>query len=173
MFVSFPNCERGDRGESRGTADFSAEWTAAMRRISANTPGRHLELVVDMSSPTILVVDDEPLIRWSVAETLADSGYRVKEAGDARSALQAMAVPGTQTDAVLLDLWLPDSQNLTALSAIRDMSPTTPVIVMTAHGTDDLSKDARSRGAFMTLQKPFDMSVLLPLVEAAVASSRA
>jgi len=144
-----------------------------MRRISANTPGRHLELVVDMSSPTILVVDDEPLIRWSVAETLADSGYRVKEAGDARSALQAMAVPGTQTDAVLLDLWLPDSQNLTALSAIRDMSPTTPVIVMTAHGTDDLSKDARSRGAFMTLQKPFDMSVLLPLVEAAVASSRA
>jgi DNA-binding NtrC family response regulator len=125
-----------------------------------------------MSSPTVLVVDDEPLIRWSVAETLMDSGYRVKEAGDARSALQAMAVPGTQTDAVLLDLWLPDSQNLAVLSAIRDMSPTTPVIVMTAHGTDDLSEEARSKGAFMMLHKPFDMSVLPPLVEAAVASSR-
>jgi len=126
-----------------------------------------------MSSPTVLVVDDEPLIRWSVAETLADSGYRVKEAGDARSALQAIAVPGAETDAVLLDLWLPDSQNLTVLSAIRGLSPTTPVILMTAHGTDDLCAEARARGAFMTLDKPFDMSVLPPLVEAAVASSRA
>jgi DNA-binding NtrC family response regulator len=125
-----------------------------------------------MSSPTVLIVDDEPLIRWSVAETLADSGYRVKEAGDARSALQTMAVPGAQTDAVLLDLWLPDSQNLTVLSAIRDMSPTTPVILMTAHGTEDLCEEARARGAFMMLHKPFDMSVLPPLVEVAVASSR-
>ena len=125
-----------------------------------------------MSSPTVLVVDDEPLIRWSVSQTLADSGYQVTEAADARSALRAMAAPGVRADAVLLDLCLPDSQDLTILSAIRALSPATPVILMTAHGTDDLSEEARTRGAFMTLHKPFDMSELPPLVEAAISSSR-
>ena len=120
----------------------------------------------------MLVVDDERLIRWSVAETLADSGYDVTEAADARSALQAISAPGVRTDAVLLDLSLPDSQDLTVLSAIRALSPETPIILMTAHGTDDVCEDARRRGAFMTLHKPFDMSELAPVVAAAVASTR-
>jgi len=133
--------------------------------------GRHLESADDVSLPTVLVVDDEPLIRWSVSETLADSGYEVTEAADAQSALRAIAIPGTRTDAVLLDLSLPDSQDLRVLSAIRTMSPETPVILMTAHGTDDVVAEARTRGAFMTLHKPFDMSALPPLVAAAVAAS--
>src|ERR1041384_2940392 len=41
-------------------------------------------------APNVLVVDDEPLVRWSVAETLEESGYRVTEAGDALSALEAL-----------------------------------------------------------------------------------
>jgi two-component system, NtrC family, nitrogen regulation response regulator NtrX len=125
-----------------------------------------------VSHPTVLVVDDEPLTRWSLSETLADSGYEVTEAADARSALRAIAIPGTRTDAVLLDLSLPDSQDLTVLSAIRALSPETPVILMTAHGTDEVFDEARTRGAFMTLDKPFDMLALPPLVAAAVASSR-
>jgi DNA-binding NtrC family response regulator len=134
--------------------------------------GRNLELILDMSLPTVLVVDDEPLIRWSVTETLADSGYDVTQANDAQAALRVIAVPGTRTDAVLLDLWLPDSQDLSVLSAIRTISPETPVILMTARGTDDVFEEARARGAFMTLHKPFDMAALPPLVAAAVASSR-
>lgn len=124
-----------------------------------------------MSHPSVLVVDDEPLTRWSVSETLADCGYAVREAADAQAALRALAIPGARTDAVLLDLCLPDSRDLTVLSAIRALSPETPVILMTAHGTDDLVEDARTRGAFMTLHKPFDMSALPPVVAAAVASS--
>ena len=134
--------------------------------------GRHLESALSVSHPNVLVVDDERLIRWSVAETLADSGYDVTEAADARSALQAIAAPGVRTDAVLLDLSLPDSQDLTVLSAIRALSPETPVILMTAHGTEDLCEEARHRGAFMTLHKPFDMSELPTVVAAAVASTR-
>jgi DNA-binding NtrC family response regulator len=127
---------------------------------------------LDVSLPTVLVVDDEPLIRWSVAETLADSGYAVTQATDAQAALRAIAAPGTRTDAVLLDLWLPDSQDLSVLSAIRAISPETPVILMTARGTDEVFEEARTRGAFMTLHKPFDMAALPPLVAAAVASAR-
>jgi len=129
-----------------------------------------IELQTAVRYPTVLIVDDEPLTRWSVSETLADSGYDVTEAADAQSALRAIAIPGGRTDAVLLDLCLPDSRDLTLLSQIRAISPETPVILMTAHGTDDVIEEARICGAFMTLHKPFDMSALPPLVAAAVAS---
>src|ERR1700674_1460982 len=62
--------------------------------------------------PRILVVDDEPLIRWSVAETLSDCGYQVTEAHDARSAMRALLTTATATEVVLLDLRLPDSDDL-------------------------------------------------------------
>jgi DNA-binding NtrC family response regulator len=143
-----------------------------MAETGGNRAGRHLESLISVTHPNVLVVDDERLIRWSVAETLADSGYDVTEAADARSALQAISAPGVRTDAVLLDLSLPDSQDLTVLSKIRALSPETPVILMTAHGTDDVCEDARRRGAFMTLHKPFDMSALPRVVAAAVASTR-
>jgi DNA-binding NtrC family response regulator len=125
-----------------------------------------------VSHPTILVVDDEALTRWSVSETLVDSGYLVTEAADAETALRAIGAAGIRTDAVLLDLCLPDSQDLAVLSAIRSISPATPVILMTAHGTDEVCEEARTRGAFMTLHKPFDMAELPPVVAAAVASAR-
>jgi len=117
----------------------------------------------------VLVVDDEPLTRWSVSETLRDSGYDVTEAADAQSALRSVAAPDHRTDVVVLDLWLPDSADLNVLAAIRAICPRTPVILMTAHGTDEVFRQARASGAFMTLHKPFDMSELPSFIEAALA----
>ena len=54
----------------------------------------------------VLVVDDEPLIRWSIAETLGAAGHQVTEAQDAASALRALA-DAPSTDLVLLDFRLP------------------------------------------------------------------
>ena len=122
------------------------------------------------TAPTVLVVDDEPLTRWSVSETLRDSGYHVTEAGDALSAVQAMAAPEQATDLVLLDLRLPDSSDLGVLSMMRRLSPTTPIILMTAYGSEQLSAEARSRGAHAVIDKPFDMAVLAPLVATAIDS---
>jgi DNA-binding NtrC family response regulator len=116
----------------------------------------------------ILVVDDEPLARWSVAETLIDSGYRVTQAGDALSALEAMNGKGGAADLVLLDLRLPDSSDLGVLSMMRRLSPTTPIILMTAYGSEALTAEARSRGAYAVINKPFDMSALPPLIAAAI-----
>jgi DNA-binding NtrC family response regulator len=119
---------------------------------------------------SVLVVDDEPLVRWSVSETLADAGYGVQQAHDAESTLQALGAPGHHTDLVLLDVHLPDCADLRVLANIRRMSPETSVIVMTAHGSDELAAEARSLGAYTTLNKPFDMSVLPGLVADALAA---
>ena len=118
----------------------------------------------------VLVVDDESLIRWSLAETLAGSGYEVTEARDGASAIQAFASSPGGTDVVLLDLRLPDSGDLRVLAAMRQLSPEVPVIVMTAFGTPELLTEALRLGAFAVIDKPFDMSAIRPLIERALAA---
>lgn len=117
----------------------------------------------------ILVVDDEPLIRWSIAETLADRGHHITEAGNAREALQRLSQE-LRPDVILLDYRLPDSDDLQLLAAVRRELPATPVIMMTAFGTPDMVAGATKLGAFCVLTKPVEMRELPPLVEQAYAS---
>ena len=111
----------------------------------------------------VLVVDDEPLIRWSIAETLGAAGHQVTEAQDAASALRALA-DAPDTDLVLLDFRLPDSNDLGLLAEIRRIVPTTPVVMMTAFGTPDMTAGAIKLGASRVLNKPFNMHDLEDLV---------
>ena len=118
----------------------------------------------------ILVVDDEPLVRWCVSETLTEQGYEVTEAGDGASALRAFSAAAGAADVVLLDLHLPDSDDLRVLSMMRRAAPATPVIVMTAYGSPEELAEARRLGAFAVMDKPFEMNALAPLVERALAA---
>ena len=120
------------------------------------------------TTPTVLVVDDEPLVRWSVCETLGESGYAVAQAGDALQALAKVRAIGA--DVVLLDMRLHDSTDLGVVSVIRRLSPATKIILMTSFGSDALHSEARARGAFSVLDKPFDMNALPPLVAKALAA---
>ena len=104
----------------------------------------------------VLVVDDEPLIRWSIAETLGAVGHHVTEAQDAASTLQALA-DAQKPDLVLLDFRLPDSNDLGLLAKIRRIAPATTVIMMTAFGTPDVTAGALELGAMQVLSKPFNM----------------
>lgn len=107
--------------------------------------------------PSVLVVDDEPLIRWSLSEGLTDSGYRVRLAGnasEARAALSALEPPLV----VVLDLRLPDSVGLGLLREIRARFPETPVVMMSAHGTSEDVQEARTLGACRFVEKPFDVT---------------
>lgn len=113
----------------------------------------------------VLVVDDEPLIRWSIAATLGAAGHRVTEAEDAASALRAMA-SAPDPDLVLLDFRLPDSNDLGLLARIRQMSPGSTVVMMTAFGTADVTAGAMNLGAARILNKPFDMQELDEIVRA-------
>ena len=121
----------------------------------------------------VLVVEDELLIRWSIAETLAGAGHNVLEAGDGASAVQALrtaADADEAIDAVVLDYRLPDSNDLTLLATIRRLSPESAVILMTAFGTPEVTDGARELGAVQVLHKPFDMHALEPLVVKACGS---
>jgi DNA-binding NtrC family response regulator len=117
---------------------------------------------------TVLVVDDEPLIRWAVRETLEDAGYGVVEAGSAREAMSRIAeADGRPLAVALLDLRLPDSDDLSLLRQVRNEAPACQVIIMTAHGTHEILRDAVTQGAFGTISKPFDLSRIVGMVKAA------
>jgi DNA-binding NtrC family response regulator len=118
------------------------------------------------SSGRVLVVDDEPLLRWSVGETLRETGFEVTEASDAASAMDALHHDAA-IDVVLLDLVLPDSDDLRVLSAMHRELPDTPVILMTAHGSPELFRTATRLGAFAVLDKPFEMDEVARLAEQA------
>ncbi len=111
----------------------------------------------------VLIVDDEPLMRWAMAETLADAGFAVTQASSAREALQQLK-DGELPDLVLLDLRLPDSLDLTLLAAIRRQAPASTVIMATAYWTPELSRSAERLGAVQVMDKPLDMTTLPDLV---------
>ena len=113
----------------------------------------------------VLVVDDEWLVRWSVTEALRAHGLEVEEAADARSAMERF---GEGCDLVLLDLHLPDSEDLSVLSFIRGKVPSLPVIIMTAYATREIAYAAAALNASL-IPKPFDLDDLTLAVETALA----
>jgi DNA-binding NtrC family response regulator len=119
----------------------------------------------------VLVVDDEPLIRWSLAETLTACGHVVTEAGDAAATRRAVTDDTQRPDVVLLDYRLPDSNDLGLLAAIRREAPRTQVILMTAHGTSDITRGALELGAYRVVSKPFALQDLAALVSEAHAAA--
>jgi DNA-binding NtrC family response regulator len=125
---------------------------------------RNIPLMTKKSAPSVLVVDDEALIRWSLAEMLGDRGYTVTEAGDGRMALAAIESAEEPFDVVLLDYRLPDSADLRLLEKVRRLAPTSRVIMVTAHNSPELAQGAAALGAYSVISKPFEVDSLAALV---------
>lgn len=130
-------------------------------------PREQLHPTVKNSPLRVLVVDDEALIRWSVTETLADLGLEVEQAVDAASALAAIEPSQLDFDVIVLDLRLPDMDDLTLLSTIRGRLPHAAVVLMTAFGTPEIVAEARALGVRDILSKPFELGELSRAVLAA------
>ena len=111
----------------------------------------------------VLVIDDEPLIRWSVTQSLADLGYEVTDAPDAATALKMVTTTPLPFAIVVTDLRLPDMHDLSLLGTLRQLLPAAKLILMTAYGTPDVIADARSLGAAV-LSKPFELDELKRIV---------
>ena len=122
-----------------------------------------------MPTPIVLVVDDEPLIRWSLNERLSAAGYRVVEAETAAAALERHA---EGVDLVLLDYKLPDGDGLEVLKKIKAADPDTLVILLTAFSSVDMAVEAMKSGAYHYANKPFNLDELAHLVAQALETTR-
>ncbi len=118
----------------------------------------------------VLVVDDEKLIRWSVAERLQRDGYEVLSAESGEQALEMVAA--TPPDLMLLDVRLPGIDGVQTLQRALSLHPELAVLMMSAHSTVDIAVDAMKHGAVDFLVKPFPFQALDEAVERAIASAR-
>ena len=110
------------------------------------------------SQATILVVDDEHLIRWSLEQHLRREGYGILLAETGAEALQK--AQADTPDLVLLDVRLPDADGLEILERLRASDPESLVIMITAHGGVESAVRAMKLGAHDYIIKPFDMDEL-------------
>ena len=116
-----------------------------------------------MKPPSVLLLDDEPLIRLSMTDALKAVGYDVRAAATGQDGL-ALLVDHT-FDIVITDLRLPGADGLDVLQACKHRSPRTEVILITAHGSVETAVEAMKRGAYDFITKPFSMEELLLIVD--------
>jgi len=117
----------------------------------------------DAGKGALLVVDDEPLKRFTLQIELTEAGYKAYEASDAPSALKQINTH--PIDVVITDLRMPEMDGLELLERIKAHSPQTHVILMTAFGSVDSAVDAIKRGAYDYIAKPFNTETLLDKLE--------
>jgi two-component system nitrogen regulation response regulator NtrX len=108
---------------------------------------------------SILVIDDEPGIRATVRDILADEGYRVEVAEDAVVGLELLE--NLSPDLILLDIWLPRLGGIEALAELRKRRPGIEVVVISGHATIDMAVRTLKLGAFDFIEKPLSIDRLL------------
>lgn len=114
-------------------------------------------------SKTVLLVDDEPDIRFTARFMLEPEGYSLVEAETGEQALEFL---GKSTpDAILLDIRLPGIQGWDVLEHVRLNQPDVPVVMMSAHSSGDTMKRAMREGSTAYLLKPFKQDELLRVLD--------
>lgn len=118
---------------------------------------------------TVLVVDDEKLVRWSIRQKLEAAGYHVLEAETCADGLNLFHE--NLPDAVTLDVRLPDGSGLKLLLEMKKATPNTPVIMITAYGAVEDAVKALKIGAYDYLEKPINFDRLLHALQNALETS--
>jgi two-component system nitrogen regulation response regulator NtrX len=117
----------------------------------------------------ILIVDDETPIRRTLRDILEFEEYEVEEASDG---LECVAkVQKEKFDVVIMDIKMPKMDGIEALERLQILSPETPVIMVSGHGTIDTAVEAVKKGAFDFISKPPDLNRMLITVRNALERS--
>jgi two-component system NtrC family response regulator len=115
------------------------------------------------SALRVLIVDDEPLMRWSIGETLAEVGHVPILAADGQEAIRAASTPPS-IDIIVLDYQLPDCDDFGVLVALRCLAIDAGVIMITSYDSEDFRSGAYRFGANRVLPKPLEMEKLPAIV---------
>ena len=117
--------------------------------------------------PTILLIDDDAEVRYSLSRVLTSGGYAVSEAANGEEGV-AVIRQGPPPDLVFLDVRMTGMGGIEALQHIRSAQPRQLVVLMTAFGTAQTAIEAMKYGAFDYIMKPFDPAKVLSLAQKAL-----
>ncbi len=124
-----------------------------------------------MSKKRILVIDDEPAVRFGLRNFLETHDYEVHEAESCHQALGVFLA--ASPDAAIIDYKLADGDALSLLPRLREIDPNVPLIVLTAHGSIDLAVQAIKEGAEQFLTKPIELPALQVILRRLLDAGRA
>ncbi|WP_347491251.1 response regulator [Desulfoscipio sp. XC116] len=111
----------------------------------------------------ILVVDDQPGVRYLLDIVIKEVGHRVHTAQNGLEAVEM--VRALRPNLVFMDVRMPLMGGLEALNKIKKMFPDTQVVIMTAYGSDDTIFEAQKLGALSCMAKPFDVENVKQFLE--------
>src|SRR5689334_13712211 len=114
--------------------------------------------------PTVLVVDDEPIMLKLCANVLKSRGYRVLEAGAPQDALRVLE-RGENADLALLDIIMPGMNGIQLANRIRQTNPQIKVVLMTGYGPREIAQVTGGENPYRIIWKPFKAESLLQMIE--------
>jgi DNA-binding NtrC family response regulator len=120
-----------------------------------------------MDKIQVLIIDDDRAVADALKIIMEADGYEAVIALNARQGIEQARL--RRFDLTITDVQLPDTSGLDVLTILRKKDPEGPVILITAHNTTEVIREAMARGAFQVLPKPFLPSEILDLARKAVA----
>ena len=123
-----------------------------------------------MPRETILILDDENLIRWSLKQKLESWGYQVLDSSNLQEAYSKLHME--TPDLVISDVKLPDGSGLDFLKKIKELHSTLPVVIITAFGVVDVAVQALKLGAYDFIEKPINFEKLENVLRNALEANR-
>ena len=115
--------------------------------------------------PSLLIVDDEPLIRKSLTRILTKEGFDVKSVDEGKKVFKGDLLQ--KTDVILLDLFLGNESGFDVLEKVREVAPNVVVIVITGHGDISSAVEAMKKGAYQFIEKPSSTKTIVDIIKRA------
>jgi len=124
--------------------------------------------------PRVLIVDDEPYLRQSLAELFTAEGYHVSEAGDGEEALERLRQSAEFPHVIFLDLKMPRRDGMATIEALKARADTRkiPIVIITSFGGSEQTITAMKLGAYDYITKPFDANDVIRIAARAVQVGR-
>lgn len=180
MAVGFASQSRGalavDSSPSKGTTVTLWLPAADFDGATAPAPSQNAENAESKPHPTaksarVLVVDDEDLVRETLAENLESEGIDVVTAANATDALSLLAA-GDEVDAIVTDLSMPGMDGIALIRAAQALRPGLPAVLLTGFAKDDtaIAVSGAISGAFSLLRKPASFHDVLDMVQSLLAA---